>query len=98
MNFAITPKTIPTKETIAEVENAVKDLDKAEGDNIRAKISLTLQNAQQPEQNLSKEERKTLNSLKSLIFMLELQRQFLTFMIALKTYWTKSNTKCLQYA
>ena len=61
----MTPITIPTKEIIAEVENAVKDLDKVEGDNIRAKISLTLRNAQQPEQNISKEERKTLKSLKT---------------------------------
>ena len=64
MNFSITPKEVPVKEIISAVENSVKNLDKAEGDNIRAKVSLTLQNARAPTGNLSKEERQALKSLK----------------------------------
>ena len=43
MNFSTAPKRLPTKEIIANVENAVKGLEKAESVNIRAKLSLTLQ-------------------------------------------------------
>ena len=45
LNFSITSKTLPTKDILATIEDAVKDLEKEEADTIRAKISLTLQNS-----------------------------------------------------
>ena len=42
LNFSITSKTLPNKDIIATVEDAVKDLEKEEADTIRAKVSLTL--------------------------------------------------------
>ena len=45
LNFSITSRTMPTKDIMASTEDAVKDLEKEEADNIRAKVSLTLQNS-----------------------------------------------------
>ena len=42
LNFSITSKTLPNKDIIATIEDAVKDLEKEETDTIRAKVSLTL--------------------------------------------------------
>ena len=42
LNFSITSKTLPNKDVIAAIEDAVKDLEKEESDTIRAKISLAL--------------------------------------------------------
>ena len=58
-------KTLPNKDIIATVEDAVKDLDKEEADTIRAKVSLTLQNSKPPKDNLSKDEHKALKELQS---------------------------------
>ena len=41
----------------------MKDVQKEEADTIRAKISLTLQNSKPPEENLSKDQRKSLEKL-----------------------------------
>ena len=65
LNFSITSKTLPTKDILATIEDAVKDLEKEEADTIRAKISLTLQNSKPPKDNLSKDERKALKKLQS---------------------------------
>ena len=65
LNFSITSKTLPNKDIIATVEDAVKDLEKEEADTIRAKLSLTLQNSKRPKNNLSKDERKALKELQS---------------------------------
>ena len=64
-NFSITSKTLPNKDIIATVEDAVKDLEKEEADTICAKVSLTLQNSKPPKDNLSKDERKALKELQS---------------------------------
>ena len=48
LNFSITSKTLPNKDIIATVEDAVKDLEKEEADTIRVKVSLTLQNSKPP--------------------------------------------------
>ena len=45
LNFSITSRTMPTKDIMATTEDAVKDLEKEEADNIRAKVNLTLQNS-----------------------------------------------------
>ena len=65
LNFSITSKTLPNKDIIATVEDAVKDLEKEEADTICAKVSLTLQNSKPPKDNLSNEERKALKELQS---------------------------------
>ena len=65
LNFSITSKTLPNKDIIATVEDAVKDLEKEEADTIRAKVSLTLQNSKPPKDNLSKDKNKALKELQS---------------------------------
>ena len=66
LNFSIDlSNTLPKKDIIATVEDAVKDLEKEEADTIRAKVSLTLQNSKPPKDNLSKDERKALKELQS---------------------------------
>ena len=54
LNFSITSKTLPNKDIIATIANAVKDLEKEEPDMIRAKISFPLQNSKPPKDNLPK--------------------------------------------
>ena len=63
LNFSIASKTLPNKDIIAAIEDAVKDLEKEEADTIRAKVSLTLLNFKPPKDNLSKDERKALKEL-----------------------------------
>ena len=41
LNFSITSKTLPNKDIIANIEDAVKDLEKEEAETIRAKVNLT---------------------------------------------------------
>ena len=63
--LAITSKKLPNKNIIATIDDAVQDLENEEADTIRAKVSLTLQNSKPPNDNLSKDERKTLKELQS---------------------------------
>ena len=63
--FSVTSKTLPKKDIIATVKDAVKDLEKEEADTICAKVSLTLQNSKPPKDNLSNDERKALKELQS---------------------------------
>ena len=65
LNFSIISKTLPNKDIIATIEDAVKDLEKEEADTIRAKVSLRLLNSKPPKDNLSKDERKALKELQS---------------------------------
>ena len=65
LNFSITSKTLPNKDIIATIEDAVKDLEKEEADTICAKVSLTVQNSKLPKDNLSKDECKALKELQS---------------------------------
>ena len=65
LNFSITSKTLPNKDIIATVEDAVRDLEKEEADTIRAKVSLTLQSSKPRKVNLSKDECKALKELQS---------------------------------
>ena len=48
LNFLITSKTLPNKDIIATIEDAVKDLEKEEAGTFHAKVSLTLQNSKPP--------------------------------------------------
>ena len=65
LNFSTTSKTLPFKDIIATIEDAVKDLEKEEADTIRDKVSLTIQNSKPPKDNLAKDERKALKELQS---------------------------------
>ena len=53
-------QTLPNKDTIVTIEDAVKDLEKEENNTIHAKISFTLQNSKPPKDSLSKNEHKAL--------------------------------------
>ena len=53
-NLSITYKTLPNKDIIATIEDAVKDVEKEKTDTVRAKISLTLQNSKPRKDKLSK--------------------------------------------
>ena len=64
MNFSITPKSVLMKEIISKVEGSLKTLNKIEGDTTRTKVSLTLQKAKLPKDNLSNAERASLKNLK----------------------------------
>ena len=63
INLSINSKTMPNKDVITTIEDAVKDLEKEEADPIRPKISLTLQNLKPPKDNLSKDEHKAFKEL-----------------------------------
>ena len=55
LNFAVTPKSVPTKEILASVEEGIKDLSENEKAEVRGKIYSTLKNARPPvKQNLSR--------------------------------------------
>ena len=64
-NFSINSKTLPNKDIIATIEDAVKVLEKEESDTIRAKVSLTLLNSKPLIDNLSKNERKASKEVQS---------------------------------
>ena len=64
-NFSINSKTLPNKDIIAAIEDAVKVLEKEESDTIRAKVSLTLLNSKPLIDNLSKNERKASKEVQS---------------------------------
>ena len=65
MKFAITPKHVPKKEIISTVEGALTGIDKPEADIIRAKVSLTLQKAQTPKENISRDDKNAMRNLKN---------------------------------
>ena len=48
LNFSVTSKTLPNKDIIATIEDAVKNLEKEESDAIRAQVSLTLWKSKLP--------------------------------------------------
>ena len=61
MNFALTPKSIPTEEIIQSVEPTLRRLDKTVANDIRVKMSEVLRRAKP---NLSKEELSALRDIK----------------------------------
>ena len=52
LNFSITSKTLPNKQIIDTIEDAVKDLEKEETNATRAKVRLTIQNPKLPKDKL----------------------------------------------
>ena len=66
LNFAVTPRTVPTKEILASVEAAIYNLPREKQDATRAEIYGVLKQAKPPkQQNLTREERRALKDLKS---------------------------------
>ena len=64
MKFAMTQKEVPKEEIITKVESSLSKFDKPEAATIRAKVSLALQQAKAPKDNLTQRERKALLNLK----------------------------------
>ena len=64
LNFAVIPANIPATEIIAKVEAAVRQLDAEQADTVRRAVNGTLQQAEPPEANITKEMRDALKSLK----------------------------------
>ena len=64
MDFALTPKSIPTEEIIQAVEPTLRCLDKTVVDDIQMQMSKTLRRAKPAKPNLSKEELSALHDLK----------------------------------
>ena len=89
LNFSITSKTLPNKDIIANIEDAVKDLEKEEAGTIQAKVSLTLQNSKPPKDNLSKDERKALKELQSnsSIVILSPDKGIYLLSLTVRTIW-----------
>ena len=65
LSISITSKTLPNKDIIAIIKDAVKDLEKEEVDTIRVKVSLPLQNFKPPKNDLTRDEHKALKELLS---------------------------------
>ena len=63
LNLSIISKTLPNKDIMATIEDAVQDLEKEKADTIREKVRLTLQNSKPPKDYLSKDECKALKEL-----------------------------------
>ena len=92
LNFSVTSKTLPNKDIIAKIADAVKNLEKEEADMINAKVSLTLQNSKPPQDNLSKDECKALKELQfdtSIVILLADQGRS-TIILNRKDYLEKS--------
>ena len=64
LNFTVIPANIPATEIIAKVEAAVRQLDAEQADTVRRAVNGTLQQAEPPEANITKEMRDALKSLK----------------------------------
>ena len=65
LNFSITSKTLLDEDSIAIVEDAVKNLEKEETGMIRTKVSFALQNSKPPNGNQSNDVCKGLKELQS---------------------------------
>ena len=64
-NFAITPKEIPTDEFIVATEQASKYMTKGEALAMKAEVVEVLKTAKKPISNITKDERKAINELKT---------------------------------
>ena len=80
---------MPSKDIIANIEHAVKDLEKEEADMICAKVSLIRQNSKPPKDNLSKDERKALKKLQSdaSVVILPADKGRSTVILSVRTIW-----------
>ena len=95
LNFAPTPTNIAKKDIIAGVETALrqhKHLDDNRAEGIRAAVASVVRRAKTPKQNLSKEERQALRSLKQNdeIIVLPADKGNSTVVMNAKDYETKA--------
>ena len=65
LNFAHTPKSIPIRQIISEIEMAIYKCSDNEKSEIRHDVTKLLKNAKPPKSNLTKEEKKALRELSS---------------------------------
>ena len=89
MNFALTPKSIPTEEIIQSVEPALTRLDKTEADNVRVKMSEVLRRAKPAKPNISKEELSALRVVRRDIHILTADKGNATFTMDRSQYTAK---------
>ena len=94
LNFAVTPENIPTKEIIASVESAVRQLNIEQADTVRRTVNTILQQAEPPEPNITKEMRDALKSLKEdeSIMVLPADKGRASVVMDTDTYRTKMST------
>jgi hypothetical protein len=64
LNFAVTPKSIPTEEFICNIECGISNLGKDEAEVIRQEAAHILRRSKPPKSNITKEERDALKKLK----------------------------------
>ena len=64
MNFALTPKSVPTEEIIQSVEPALRRLNKTATDDVRLQMSDVLRKAKPAKPNLSKRELSALRDIR----------------------------------
>jgi hypothetical protein len=68
LNFAITPRVVPTKEILAAVEQGVRNFTEEEQNEVRQKVTSALKQAKaQKKQNLSSSQTKALKGLRTAI-------------------------------
>ena len=66
LNFAITPRVVPTKEILASVEQGVRNLTEEDHNEVRLKVTGTLKQAKATrKQNLSSSQMKALKGLRT---------------------------------
>ena len=66
LNYAVTPKIIPTQEILASCEKGLRNVrEQADVELARTKITQTLRHAKVPRLNLTMEEENALNELRS---------------------------------
>lgn len=65
LGFALTPKNLPIEKMICNIEDGISNLTVEDKEALRQEISLIMRKAKTPKRNLSKEEQKAFNSLRS---------------------------------
>ncbi|XP_011859451.1 PREDICTED: uncharacterized protein LOC105556945 [Vollenhovia emeryi] len=93
-NFAVTPSRIPTEEIISQIETAIFHLPPEAGNNIRQQSAQILRKAKLSIQNINREERLALRSIKQNddILILPADKGNTTVVMDKKDYHNKVNT------
>ncbi|XP_011873071.1 PREDICTED: uncharacterized protein LOC105564909, partial [Vollenhovia emeryi] len=93
-NFAVTPSRIPTEEIISQIETAIFQLPPEAGNNIRQQSAQILRKAKPPTQNINREERLALRSLRQNddILILPADKGNATVVMDKRDYHNKVNT------
>ncbi|XP_011859649.1 PREDICTED: uncharacterized protein LOC105557106, partial [Vollenhovia emeryi] len=93
-NFAVTPSRIPTEEIISQIKTAIFQLPPEAGNNIRQQSVQILRKAKPPTQNINREERLALRSLRQNddILILPADKGNATVVMDKRDYHNKVNT------